>query len=655
MEGEMIDQWIEKLLPMFTGEYSLGEMTKGLPDPHRDRVFEIAGVLLKNGFVRDVSQDRPHRLAAEILQKYASQIQFLDSVGDSGAYRFQTYRQTKVLAVGSGSFFVSLVCALLESGVPKIHVGITDSAQTNRERLTELAAHARQTDAEVSVQPIPTLQEGEHAWRDIIEAFDAVLYVSETGEVAELRELHTACKEKQKLFLPAICVEQVGLAGPLVHTDAEGCWESVWRRIHKEALEPAEVTETLTVDDAAEMHGAAEATGELKTTEAIESTEQPHKDLRSHLFSSTAGAMLANVIVFELLKTVAGVSSPEQINQFFLLNLETLEGKWHSFIPHPLVTEQAGIEWIQDIEPRLEQSTEKAEWNKLLLYFSQLTSAEAGIFHVWEEGDLKQLPLSQCRVQAVDPLSEGPAELLPPIVCTALTHEEARREAGLAGIEAYGSRLVDLIVSTLPQHPNRSEAQSVEIVHRSVGVGTGESFAECVCRGLQKWLNQELARQVDAQTILPENFGHIKGRYASSRIEPEEIEDERSRFYVQALTTMRGTPFIVHGEHLNGFPVVWVDTDGRRYGSAGLNRTLALRNALQQALRDAQNQLTDPPVPQAVDVVPDEDLAEVLQSALDVLKQNRKRLLVFEVTLEPVLKHGMAGVFGVAVQEEGMR
>jgi putative thiazole-containing bacteriocin maturation protein len=188
MEGEMIDQWIEKLLPMFTGEYSLGEMTKGLPDPHRDRVFEIAGVLLKNGFVRDVSQDRPHRLAAEILQTYASQIQLLDSFGDSGAYRFQTYRQTNVLAVGSGSFFVSLVSALLESGIPKIHVRITDSAQTNRERLTELAAHARQTDAEVSVQPIPTPQEGEHAWRDIVEAFDAVLYVSETGELAELRD-----------------------------------------------------------------------------------------------------------------------------------------------------------------------------------------------------------------------------------------------------------------------------------------------------------------------------------------------------------------------------------------------------------------------------------------------------------------------------------
>ena len=39
----------------------------------------------------------------------------------------------------------------------------------------------------------------------------------------------------------------------------------------------------------------------------------------------------------------------------------------------------------------------------LLLYFRRLTSAESGIFHLWEEGDLKQLPLFQCRVQVVNP------------------------------------------------------------------------------------------------------------------------------------------------------------------------------------------------------------------------------------------------------------
>ncbi|MGV2643486.1 bacteriocin maturation protein, partial [Clostridium perfringens] len=57
MEGAAIDQWIEKLIPIFNGEYRLGDLTDGLPNQHRNQVYEIAEVLYRNGFARDVSQD----------------------------------------------------------------------------------------------------------------------------------------------------------------------------------------------------------------------------------------------------------------------------------------------------------------------------------------------------------------------------------------------------------------------------------------------------------------------------------------------------------------------------------------------------------------------------------------------------------------------
>ncbi|WP_371932032.1 hypothetical protein [Mesobacillus subterraneus] len=34
LEGNGIDQWVEKLLPMFNGEYSLGKLTDGLCQNH---------------------------------------------------------------------------------------------------------------------------------------------------------------------------------------------------------------------------------------------------------------------------------------------------------------------------------------------------------------------------------------------------------------------------------------------------------------------------------------------------------------------------------------------------------------------------------------------------------------------------------------------
>ncbi|KRE46984.1 putative thiazole-containing bacteriocin maturation protein [Paenibacillus sp. Soil724D2] len=617
MEGELIDQWIEKLLPIFNGEHRLEDLTDGLPDQHRNQVYRIAEMLYRNGFVRDVSQDAPHQLPQEVLKKYASQIEFLDNFGNSGAYRFQSYRQSKVLTVGSGPFLLSVISALLASGLPKFHVLISGSEPTDRERLLELAAHARKTDPEVAIEEVTLQKEGVSSWREAVRSFDSILFVSQEGGIEELRVLHTVCREEKKTFLPAVCLQQVGLAGPLVHPDFEGCWESACRRIHESAI---------------------------------------RKDPQLHTFSSTAGAMLANVIVFELLKKITRANDLELSNQFFLLNLETLEGRWHSFMPHPLVTGRIAAEWIHDFELQLERRSSKSE-NGLLPYFSRLTSAESGIFHIWEEGDLKQLPLSQCRVQAVDPLSEGAAGLLPDIVCADLTHEGARREAGLAGIEAYVSRMVGLLVSTLPSQ-QESEGSRFE-PQEFIGVGAGETVAEGIGRGLQMCLAEILSKQLSCQ--LPSVF----------RVKLSDIEDKHCQFYLQALTTMKGVPIIGLGEEVSGFPVVWVGTSDHWYGGVGLNVTLALRDALQQALLEAQNQparLTSQvlevssvrlaeqlPLSLVISSCGANAKSEVLQSALQVLERNRKRILVIDLASESFMKEEMAGVLGVLLREEGSR
>jgi putative thiazole-containing bacteriocin maturation protein len=203
MEGETIGQWIEKLIPVLNGEHTLEDLTDGLPDQYRNQVFEITEVLYKNGFIRDVSQDCPHQLPDEVLQRYASQIEFLDTLCNSAAYRFQSYRQTKVLAVGAGPFLVSLVAELLESGLPKVHVLVTDSMPTNRQRLVELAAHSRKTDPEVALEEITLQKEGVSSWREVVQPFHSILYVSQESDVEELRVLHTACRRCYSL--PCVC------------------------------------------------------------------------------------------------------------------------------------------------------------------------------------------------------------------------------------------------------------------------------------------------------------------------------------------------------------------------------------------------------------------------------------------------------------------
>ena len=593
MEGTTIHQWIEKLIPMYNGEYSLASLTDGLSKPYRDRVYEITDSLFTNGFLRDVSQDRPHQLKPHVVEKFASQIEYIESFCDSGAYRFQQYREQNVLVIGEGEMVIGVISSLLTSGLPRFHALLTDE-QTNQHRIKELEAASRKTDPEVSIEIM--LKRGPFLWEKQIEPFDAIVYVSSEATIQELRSLLHACKEKNKQFLPAIFVKGVGMAGPLVTSDS-GCWESAWRSLH-------------------------------------------HESLNTSSFSPPAGAMLANVIVFEWFKKITGVPAHSN-NQVFLLNLETLEGKWHSYQPHPLVS--AKIE-VETVSMQISERMEKKDPKELLYYFSQLTSSELGIFHKWEEGDLSQLPLAQCEIQAVNVKSAGSSSL----ISAALTHEEARREAGMSGIEEYVLPLKEEIISSLPS-PYDKATYSPTDLH----IGAGETFVEAISRALQTMLEDEWNQKADH---CMENL---------SRFAPQHLEDYVCRYYLKVLNTMKKVPDLGLGKDTNGLPVVWRKAeDNRWYGSVGLTLVLALRRALLQTVKEAQNNTISAAI--SFSTVPFEDKpiqsiaipaydanvqADVLRSVINLFEQNGKELSFVKVNLETFQKDGAVEIYGVLLRE----
>ncbi|ABS21290.1 MULTISPECIES: putative thiazole-containing bacteriocin maturation protein [Bacillus cereus group] len=601
MQGDGIYEWIEKLMPMFNGKHTLEELTNGLPLPYQKRVFEIGELLYTNGFVRDVSQNAPHQLDDTLLERYASQIEFLEASSHSGALHFQTYRQANVLAIGSGPMLISLVASLLTSGLPTFHYLITDRDATNLARLDELIQEAQSADQGVSVQEIETTIDCSLA--ETFEPFDWILYVSQNGNIDKLRLLDSICQEEKKNFIPAIYLEQVGLVGPIITSDCRQCWESAWHRMHETALHPNEWEDS---------------------------------------FSPIAGAMLANVLVFELFKEITGASNRETNGQFFLLDLETLEGNWHSFVRHPLtINNCVTFELLTEIDKKLEQDAKRNHSHELFRFFDKLTSRTSGIFHMWEEDDLQQLPLSQCYIQIADPLSEGPTALLPPIICSGFTHDEARRSAGLTGIETYVSKMIDFLLSEQEEF---------------IGIGAGETMTEGIYRAFQHYFSHQLCMR---QTSKPEEI---------IPLELTEIADKQCRFYFDALRIACEEPTIGMAENLYGFPVIWVQAHHKWYGSAHFNVTLALRNALQQALSHFQNEeapyqsnllwnssiLMLDREPCRIEIQTEEVTPNLstLQNALQKLKEQDLYPYILDLSIEPFLKEGLSGVFGVVIKEE---
>ncbi|MCK6255478.1 putative thiazole-containing bacteriocin maturation protein [Fictibacillus sp. KIGAM418] len=596
MEGSTIDRWLEKLIPIFDGTHTLDSVTNGLPDAYKEQVYKIAHVLYENGFVRDVSQDLPHQLPDRILAKYASQIEYLDHIRDSGGYRFQVYRHAKVAVIGSDSLLLSLVRSLIESGLPSFSVILTESHPTIQQRLNEMIAEARKSEPETK---ITILSSGKNSWRENAEPFDCILYGCKDSDLSQLRTLLAICKEQKKTVLPVTILKDLAFAGPLVSAESDSCWESAFRRLHQTLNE--------------------EGNG-------------------SHSLSLTAGALLANVAVFELFKEITGVHEEKKERPFYLLNLETLEGSWHTFLPHPLVTGRVYAEPIKDPATFLE--TGNHQQMDLHSLFYRITSKECGVFHLWEEADLLQLPLSQCKVQVADPRSEGPAKLYPETVCSGLTHEEARLEAGLLGIETYARSFGNDFFS---EHP------------LSWGIGMGKTPAEGLCRALQNALHEEFVKQAD--------HGVTK-----ATLDVSLVNDHRCQFFLQALRTKKSEPEFFWGREVLDFPVVWVESNGKWYGSVGLNMQMALSRALQTAVMDSQNRETshypygvvvssitsqkDAQQKVPVPSFEEKPLDETFHSAIHRLRQNKKQANIFELHLEAIFKENTAGIYGIALSGE---
>ena len=214
----------------------------------------------------------------------------------------------------------------------------------------------------------------------------------------------------------------------------------------------------------------------------------------------------------------------------------------------------------------------------------------------------------------------------------------------------YVSKWIDSFVR------NQDDHNDSKFMEGTIGIGAGETIEEAVCRGLQAYLDEKLSNRMD------------DGLNGIFDVQLGSIEDQPCKVYVDALSTLNGTPTIDLKEDILGFPVISVRYNGQRITRAGLNITLALRNALQQALLNTQNHQINPMVVEhemesavfrenkefKLDIPSCEDMTrlELLQSSMQVLHQNGKRLFVYDLAFEPFLKQELAGVFGVQIREE---
>ncbi|MFJ5679434.1 hypothetical protein [Streptomyces sp. NPDC093097] len=387
LRGRSAYQWLDRLAPHLDGATELAELVRGLPDDKKGVVTALVERLHVAGCLLDAAEDLPHGLTARERETYAAEIAFIEYYGDSAARRFETYRNSAVVVVGSGPVFVSLVCSALHSGVRRLRAVRTAETVTHTERLAELTDEALLRDPEQSVECVD--------WSGAEEAApagaDLVLHVVASADAVERAvRLDRLCRASDVLLVQGVVLDDVAWLGPC----GRG-WASAWARL-----------------------GVA----------------GPHRPNR--FLTGPAAAVVAGHLGLAALKARTGIAGPHD-TELTRIDLETLRTSTHTFLSHP-GARPARPESEAEFARRVRRLSAVAPLG------AQEFSARAarcfdpyvGVLRSLDERDFTQVPLNV--TEAVRHPDGGPR-----VFGAGTGFAEARRSAALRGLAAHAAEFFD--------------------------------------------------------------------------------------------------------------------------------------------------------------------------------------------------------------------
>ncbi|MEV8632413.1 hypothetical protein AB0395_12225 [Streptosporangium sp. NPDC051023] len=454
VSGKSAMPLMDRLAPYLDGQTELDDLVAGLPPEKAEMVTTLVRALADAGLVKDAVTDEPHDLDEDELERYAAEIAYIDHFHSSAARRFQTYRDTPVVVIGSGLTLPALVHAILWSGSRELSVFTTDECETDLDRLAEYCDRATERDPQAVIRAVEPLGDLAIA----VAAGKLVLHISDLPQPDRARDLDRLC----------------GLADlPIVQGFVAG--DEAWTFARPDATHPG--------FESAWLRATANRPSPL--------TGSPF------LAGPTAG-MLANRVAFTAFRMLTGVIDHAAAERVTLMDLETLHTTEHRGHRHPATLPAAPpteLEFTARMSALLEG--ERLEEERFSAAAAVCFDHRLGLFSTVDEHELPQLPLWTAQVTLSDPF--GRAGRAPLVRGAGESLAQSRRDAALAAFALYGALTADPRVvadgkvyaldlgAGLPELINVSLAHPLidtSLTHRPVGLAAGLDMDEALTSAL---------------------------------------------------------------------------------------------------------------------------------------------------------------------------
>lgn len=403
LKGAATYEWVQGVAPMLDGTKTLHELCESVPKNNRAALEKLILMLHNRGYVKDMLDDAPHTLPADVLETYAANIAFIEYFRDSPELRFERYRSGGAVLLGAGAPLSALAHSLLRSGMRDLRIVPSDESPVDRERIGDHLAASREHDRE---QTVSYLDAGNLT--AAIQDARVVLHVTDKPMLERSWRLPRIADKAGAVFAQAVAVGDEAWIGPVIGRDDDPTlWESAWRR----------------------LIGLA--------TDGPALVDQPDAPPSGYLNGPTV-SLVANHLCFAAFRHLTGIDEGVVPTELVRFDLETLETSKHSFLPHPLARPV-----VPDTAERLAglSTAGAVDDEELARRAVACLDSRTGVFGEVTERDHEQVPLFVSEVVVSDPvgLAGGPFA----VHGAGDTVVESRQRAVRRAFERYAGVMMD--------------------------------------------------------------------------------------------------------------------------------------------------------------------------------------------------------------------
>lgn len=546
LKGASTYEWIQRVAPMLDGSKTLGELCASVPENSRAALAKLIMLLHGKGYVKNVLDDRPHTLSADLTTTYAANIAFIEYFTDSPELRFQHYRDSTIVLAGAGPLLQALANSQLRAGVRTCSLAPFAESPFDRDRVAEHLAAARTQDPDQNVVYLDAIAPGA----------TMVLHVADRPMIERARQLPGAALAAGASFGQAVVVGDEAWIGPVIGEDGDATtWESAWLRLC--ALAPS-------------LTGA-----DLRDHPEVEPSE---------FLRGPTVALVANQLCFAAFRHLTGIQESTGTDHLVRFDLETLETGNHAFLPHPLAQPA-----VPDDPARLTAlaAAVPVDDEELARRAVDCVDPRTGVFAEITERDYEQLPLFVSEVVVSDPV--GLAGGTFPVHGCGDSVVESRQRAVRNAFERYAAVMVDTRRGTeltgLDVLTGAPVAVSAAAVFPAKSVASGRDWAQAVRAAVVLAATGNVAQALsDATEPFP-------------RLDLDNVElTARGKRYLKLLEIV-DQPFTIHDlSGQLGLPTFAFNTpNGTVAYVSDLDVDLAVERGLERTLLAYQSQAANQP------------------------------------------------------------